>query len=110
MDSKAAVIEIIYRALRSLNKELDADKRVELAPDTRLFGPDASLDSLSLVSVIVDVESAVADDNGYPSFGSQSRTVERTGMRALIRSIGILGTCLKEAPEFGTRKRVRVKG
>jgi hypothetical protein len=45
-------------------------------------------------------ESAVADENGYPNFGSQV-TVERTGMRALIRSIGILGTCLKEAPEFG---------
>lgn len=64
MESKAAVIEIIYRALRSLNDELDEDKRVALAPDTRLFGPEASLDSLSLVSVIVDVESAVADDLG----------------------------------------------
>jgi hypothetical protein len=49
-------------------------------------------------------ESAVADDNGYPSFGSESATVERTGMRALIRSIGILGTCLKEAPEFAARR------
>ncbi|MEQ1804891.1 MAG: hypothetical protein ABL900_05890 [Burkholderiaceae bacterium] len=64
MDSKAAVIEIIYRALRSLNDELDEDRRVALAPDTRLFGPEASLDSLSLVSVIVDVESAVADELG----------------------------------------------
>lgn len=64
MESKTAVIEIIYRALRSLNDELDEDKRVALAPDTRLFGPEASLDSLSLVSVIVDVESAVADELG----------------------------------------------
>ncbi len=64
MVSKTAVIEIIYRALRSLNDELDEDKRVALAPDTRLFGPEASLDSLSLVSVIVDVESAVADELG----------------------------------------------
>jgi uncharacterized protein (DUF362 family) len=51
-------------------------------------------------------ESAEADDNGYPSFGSESATVERTGMRALIRSIGILGTCLKEAPEFAARQRI----
>lgn len=64
MDSKAAVIEIIYAALRSLNEELDEDKRVALAPDTKLFGPEASLDSLSLVSVIVDVETGVADDLG----------------------------------------------
>ena len=64
MDKQSAVIEIIYRALRSLNEELDQDKRVKLAPDTKLFGPDATLDSLSLVSVIVDVETAVADDFG----------------------------------------------
>lgn len=64
MARQAAIIEIIYRALRSLNEELEEDKRVALAPDTRLFGPDASLDSLSLVSVIVDVETAVADELG----------------------------------------------
>ena len=49
-------------------------------------------------------ETAAADDNGYPTFGSESPTTERTGMRALIRSIGILGTCLKEAPEFAARR------
>jgi acyl carrier protein len=66
MDKKKAVTDIIYRALRTLNEELGADKQVALAPDTRLFGPDASLDSLSLVSVIVDVETAVADELGRP--------------------------------------------
>lgn len=61
---KQAVAEVVFRALRSLNEELDADRRVPVAMDTRLFGPDASLDSLSLVSVIVDVESGVADAFG----------------------------------------------
>jgi hypothetical protein len=51
-------------------------------------------------------ESAVADDAGYHSFDSESATVERTGLRALIRSIGILGTCLREAPEFAARRRI----
>jgi acyl carrier protein len=64
MDQQDAVKEIIYTALRALNEELPEDKRVPLAADTRLFGPDASLDSLSLVSVIVDVESAVGDRFG----------------------------------------------
>lgn len=61
MLNQAEAIDIIYGALRSLNEELEADKRVELSPSTRLFGPDAPLDSLSLVSVIVDVETALAD-------------------------------------------------
>ena len=64
MDSKAAVMEIIYTALRNLNDELDENKRVAVAPDTKLFGPEALLDSLSLVSVIVDVESGVEDELG----------------------------------------------
>jgi len=66
MPNHAAVIEIVYRALRTLNEELSEDKRVALAPDTKLFGPDASLDSLSLVSLIVDVESGIADEFGKP--------------------------------------------
>jgi hypothetical protein len=49
-------------------------------------------------------ETAIADENGYPRFGNESAHVERTGMRALIRSVGILGTCLKEAPEFAARR------
>jgi acyl carrier protein len=53
------VLRIIFGALESLNQELDEDARVEVGPSTPLFGPDASLDSLSLVSVIVDVETAL---------------------------------------------------
>jgi uncharacterized protein (DUF362 family) len=53
-------------------------------------------------------ESVVADKDGYQNVGNESPEIERTGMRALIRSIGILGTCLKEAPEFGM-SRVRSK-
>ena len=33
--------------------------------DTRLFGADAVLDSLSLVSVIVDVETAISERVGH---------------------------------------------
>jgi len=64
MDIRDSVIEIIHAALRSLNDELPADKRVPVAAETRLFGPDALLDSLSLVSLIVDVESGVSDRFG----------------------------------------------
>jgi len=64
MANKDTVIEIIYRALRNLNEELEDEKRIALSPETKLFGPNATLDSLSLVSVIVDVETAVSDEYG----------------------------------------------
>jgi uncharacterized protein (DUF362 family) len=50
-------------------------------------------------------ESARADERGYPDVGGTSATIEKTGAKALVRSIGILGTCIKEAPEFAGRRR-----
>ena len=40
-----------------------------------------------------------------PDVGSDVAQIEKTGGRALLESIGILGTCIREAPEFASRKR-----
>ena len=50
-------------------------------------------------------EHAVADGQGYPDIGGEPAEVTRTGMRALVTSLGILGTCVREAPEFAERRR-----
>jgi hypothetical protein len=42
---------------------------------------------------------------GYPDVGGTAATIEKTGVKALAQSIGILGTCIKEAPEFAGRRR-----
>lgn len=59
-----SVLEIIYRALNALNAERSADDQIDIGPDTSLFGKESRLDSLSLVSVIVDLETLVADEFG----------------------------------------------
>jgi uncharacterized protein (DUF362 family) len=46
-----------------------------------------------------------ADADGYQVKGTKPAVAPRTGVRALWRSIGILGTCLREAPEFTARRR-----
>jgi len=50
-------------------------------------------------------ETLAADADGYPDVGSDVAQIEKTGTRALVESIGILGTCIREAPEFVSRKR-----
>jgi uncharacterized protein (DUF362 family) len=50
-------------------------------------------------------EQLSADDRGYPTVGDEPAEIRLTGARALGRSIGILGTCIKEAPEFAARRR-----
>ncbi len=52
--------KIIFEALESLNEEFDESRRIEINNNTKLFGINAALDSLSLVSVIVDVEMNVS--------------------------------------------------
>jgi uncharacterized protein (DUF362 family) len=47
------------------------------------------------------------DARGYPDAGAAAPVLRRTGLRALGTSLGILGTCLKEAPEFAARRRAR---
>ncbi|RYE38078.1 MAG: hypothetical protein EOP21_12840 [Hyphomicrobiales bacterium] len=60
--SKDEALRIVFSALERLNDELDDP--IEVGPHTRLFGADAVIDSLSLVSVIVDVETDASEALG----------------------------------------------
>lgn len=64
MLNKNAVQDIILQALKNVNDERGPDEQIEIGFDTRLFGTDAVLDSLALVSVIVDVEASVSNASG----------------------------------------------
>lgn len=50
-------------------------------------------------------EQLTPDANGYPQVGKSPAAITRAGMHAFKQSIGILGTCIAEAPEFASRKR-----
>jgi hypothetical protein len=50
-------------------------------------------------------ERVTPDDRGYRDIPEEGATIKQTGLRALGRSLGILLTCIKEAPEFGRRRR-----
>ena len=56
-----------------------------------------------------DWEHVAPDADGYPNVSGQPAPIKRTGARALLKSIGILGTCLREAPEFSARRREAVR-
>jgi hypothetical protein len=72
-----AVQDIVLHALETLNEERDADEKLVVGPKTRLFGADAELDSLALVSVIVDVEEAVSNAEGRPVSLTDDRAMSR---------------------------------
>ena len=45
------------------------------------------------------------DEQGFPTVGEEAAELKRVGMSAFWRSLGILGTAVKEAPEFAARRR-----
>ena len=50
-------------------------------------------------------EQTPTDGHGYPSIAAKGAGIEKTGLKALARSLGVLALCIKEAPEFGSRRR-----
>lgn len=49
-------------------------------------------------------ESVGSDSKGFPQIPETGAQVHSAGFKAFLRSIGILGTCIAEAPEFVRRK------
>ena len=78
MLNKDAIQSIIFRALESINDERKLEDQILISAETSLFGADAVLDSLSLVSVIVDVESALSDASGREISLTDDRAMSQT--------------------------------
>ena len=56
------IFTIIKEALTELNEELDYDSLKNVSEDTGIFGGEDGIDSLSLVTLVTDVEGAIFDD------------------------------------------------
>ena len=54
-------------------------------------------------------EKLTPDTQGFPSVGDDAAQLTRVGWQAFFRSLGILGTAVKEAPEFSNRSRKMAK-
>jgi hypothetical protein len=79
MVTSETIETVILSALHSLNNELPDDAKIQVNGQTALFGVDAMIDSLSLVSLIVDIESALNSDHGLE--------ISLTDDRAMTRSV-----------------------
>ena len=50
------VLAAVIEAVSEYNEQLEDDKKLELAPETRLLGKSSKLDSFGLVNLIIMVE------------------------------------------------------
>ncbi|MEO6540727.1 MAG: hypothetical protein ABIN74_07050 [Ferruginibacter sp.] len=73
------IYEIVINQVRELNETLPANQQFTINEDTILFGNNSNIDSLSLVSVIVDLESVFSSE--------YDKDISLTDDRAMTREI-----------------------
>ena len=59
---KEKIFEIISAAIGELNEELEYEELENVTAETAIFGGESGIDSLSLVSLVVEVEGQVNDE------------------------------------------------
>jgi hypothetical protein len=52
-------------------------------------------------------EQLTPDEQGFPTVGDEGAEITLTGWKAFLRSVGLLGMAVKEAPEFTASQRHR---
>ena len=62
---KQDILGHVIKQLEELRDTFPADEQFEVNEETALFGKGSSIDSLSLVSLIVDLEALFSDEFGY---------------------------------------------
>lgn len=68
---------LILAALENLNAELDDARKIRIHPGTPLFGVAAEIDSLALVSLIVDIETALNSEHNCDISLTDDRAMAR---------------------------------
>jgi hypothetical protein len=61
---RGVVVHEIYQAIARINELRDPDQRIACSEETILYGAGGALDSLNLVSLILDVEQGVNERSG----------------------------------------------
>ena len=56
---------MVYASIETINEQKEnIDDKLELTEDTRLFGKQSRLDSLGLVTLIIEIEERLSDEVG----------------------------------------------
>ena len=85
--------EVILSALRNFNLARRPEMQLQVSADAALFGSDSALDSLGLVSLLIDIEDAL-NDRGLEMTLSDARAMSQT--RSPFRTVPALVAYIQE--------------
>ena len=86
--------ETVLRAMRNLNLARKSDAQLEVGPEAPIFGAGSALDSLGLVSLLIDIEEALLD-RGVTLTLSDARAMSQS--RSPFRSVPALVSYIEDA-------------
>jgi acyl carrier protein len=75
--SEREVEAVIYKAIEALNAERGPADQIARSAETTLFGVDSQIESLGLVSLIVDVETTLNAEHGLAVSLADDRALAR---------------------------------
>jgi acyl carrier protein len=82
-----AILEVVLQAMRTTNAARPASSHLTVSLDAALFGPGSPLDSLGLLTLLLDIEDDM-QRAGYPVQLSDDRAMSQT--RSPFRSVSSL--------------------
>ena len=87
--SKEQVTALVYRAVDEINGELTPEQQLAKNPATVLFGTEATIDSMGLVSFIVAVEEQLSEELGLSMTlaDDKAMSMERSPFKTLATLI-----------------------
>ena len=91
------ILQVVLDAVAALNEELGYEELEKASEDTVLHGGETGLDSLSLVSLIVDVEERVAAAFGRAVALADEKALSRR--QSPYRTVGTLVALIRERLE-----------
>ena len=60
------ILRLIFEVVEELNESLPVEEHIACSDDTAILGEDAGLDSLSLLNLVLGVETRLAETLGGP--------------------------------------------
>jgi len=90
------VQSLVLRAIENANVARMPDAQLTVSPDAPLFGPGSALDSLGLVSLLIDIEDAL-HDQGIDVMLSDARAMSQK--RSPFRSVAALVAFIQETAQ-----------
>ena len=64
MSNHDRIVSAVYRAVDELNKQLPKGVHVEKSPDAPLYGKNGRLESIDVVTLIMEVEDQISSEFG----------------------------------------------